>query len=185
MEAGLFALGGVIVGGVLNGLVSWVLARNAARSNARVAALLVNEELMQSIPALLGLREHKNWGWLSTAHNFGRRNVWDENRAILGHALAPDAYMAIAAGYTGLASAAETAARESFSDPISNAQSQSLATTYLTINQGLSYLSLLLHRPSWWHPLARRAFNRKTQSHINKLLEKDRKNQEFMDKQGG
>lgn len=184
MEAGLFALGGVIVGGVLNGLVSWFLARNAARSNARVAALLVNEELMQSIPALLGLREHKNWGWLSVAHNFGRRDVWDENRAILGHALAPDAYMAIAAGYTGLASAAETAARQDFSDPISDAQGQSLATTYLTINRGLSYLGLLLHQPSRWHPLARRAFNRRTQSHIDGLLEKDRKFQDFMAEHG-
>jgi len=180
MEAGLFALAGVIVGGLLNGLVSWLLARNATRSNARVAALLVNEELLQSVAALVGLREHKNWGWLSAAHNFGRRDVWDENRAILGHALNPTAYMAIAAGYSGLTSAAETAERQDFSDPISDAQRHSLASTYLTINQGVSYLGLLLHRPSWWHPLARRKFNRKTQSHIDGLLEKDRKHQNFM-----
>lgn len=184
MEAGLFALGGVIVGGLLNGLVSWVLARNAARSNARVAALLVNEELLQSLAALVGLREHKNWGWLSVAHNFGRRDVWDENRAILGHALDPTAYMAIAAGYTGLTSAAETAERQDFSDPISDAQRDSLATTYLTINQGLSYLGLLLHRPSWWHPWARKKFNRKTQDHIDKLQEKDRKYEDFRAKHG-
>lgn len=180
MEAGLFALAGVILGGVLNGLVSWVLARNTARSNARVAALLVYEELLQSLPALLGLREHKTWGWLQAAHDFGRRDVWDENRAILGHALDPDAYMAIAAGYSGLASAAEMAAREEFSEQISDAHGESLATTYLTINRGLSYLGLLLHRPSSWHPLARRAFNRRTQSHIDGLLEKDRKYKDFM-----
>jgi hypothetical protein len=184
VEAGLFALGGVIVGGVLNGLVSWALARNAARSNARVAALLVNEELLQSIPALLGLRQHKNWGWLKAAHDFGRRDVWEENRAILGHALDPDAYMALAAGYSGLASAAEAASRSDFSEPISDAEGESLATTYLTINRGLSYLGLLLHRSSWWHPLARRAFNRKTQKHIDGLLEKDRKYQDFMAKHG-
>ena len=184
MEAGLFALAGVIVGGVLNGLVSWALARNSARSNARVAALLVNEELLQSIPALLGLREHKNWGWLSAAHDFGRREVWEENRGILGQTLHPDAYMSIAAGYNGLASARETAAREDFSAPISDAQGESLATTYLTINRGLSYLGLLLHRPSWRHPLSRRAFTRKTQKHIDVLLEKDRKYQDFMAKHG-
>ena len=162
VEAGLFALGGVIVGGVLNGLVSWALARNAARSNARVAALLVYEELLQSMPALLGLRKEKTWGWLKAAHDFGRRDVWEENRAILGHALDPDAYMALAAGYSGLASAAEMAARSDHAEPISDPEGESLATTYLTINRGLSYLGLLLHRPNWWHPLSRRAFNGKT-----------------------
>jgi hypothetical protein len=184
VEAGLFALGGVIIGGVLNGLVAWALARNTSRSNARVAALLVNEELMQSVPALLGLREHKNWGWLSAAHEFGRREVWDENRSILGHALDPDAYMGIAAAYAGLASARETAAREEFSAAISDAQGESLATTYLTINRGFSYLGALLHRPSWWHPRARRAFDRKNQEHVAKLFEKDRKYQDFMAKHG-
>ncbi|HVX32862.1 MAG TPA: hypothetical protein VHA80_06945 [Solirubrobacterales bacterium] len=184
VEAGLFALGGVIVGGVLNGLVAWILARHTARSNARVAALLVNEELMQSVPALLGLREHKTWGWLSVAHEFGRRDAWDENRAILGHAIDPDAYMAIAAGYSGLTSARDTAARGDFSAPITDVQGESLATTYLTINRGLSYLGPLLHRPSWWHPRARRAFDRKTRQHIRSLLEKDRKYQDFMAKHG-
>ena len=184
VEAGLFALGDVIVGGVLNGLVSWGLARSAARSNARVAALLVYEELLQSMPALLGLRKEKSWGWLKAAHDFGRRDVWEENRAILGHALDPDAYMALAAGYSGLASAAETAARSKFDEPISNPEGESLATTYLTINRGLSYLGLLVHRPSWLHPLSRRAFNRKTQRHIDGILEKDRKYQDFMGKHG-
>lgn len=184
MEAGLFALGGVIIGGVLNGLVAWVLARNTTRSNARVAALLVYEELMQSLPALLGLRQHKTWGWLSAAHEFGRRDVWDENRSILGHALDPDAYMGIAAGYAGLASARETAEREDFSAAISDAQGESLATTYLTVNGGLSYLGKLLHRPGRFHPRARRAFDRTNQEHIAKLFEKDRKFQDFMTKHG-
>lgn len=101
MEAGLFALAGVIVGGVLNGLVAWVLARHTARSNARVAALLVYEELLPSVAALIGLRERKTWGWLKAAQDFGCREVWLENRAILGHALDSDSYMALAAGYTG------------------------------------------------------------------------------------
>lgn len=180
MEAGLFALGGVIVGGVLNGLVSWFLARSTARSNARVAALLVYEELMQSLPALLGLREHRTWGWLKAAHDFGRRDVWDENRTVLGHALHPDAYMAIAAGYSGLASAAETASRTDFAESITDADGKSLATTFRTINRGLSYLGLLLHRPSGLHPLARRAFNQRTQKHIDGLLKQDRKYQDFM-----
>jgi hypothetical protein len=110
--------------------------------------------------------------------------VWEEYRAILGHALDPDAYMALAAGYSGLASAAEAASRSDFSEPISDAEGESLATTYLTIDRGLSYLGLLLHRPNWWHPLARRAFNRKTQKHIDGLMEKDRKYQDFMAKHG-
>ncbi len=76
--------------------------------------------------------QHKNWGWLKAAHDFGRRDVWEEYRAILGHALDPDAYMALAAGYSGLASAAEAASRSDFSDPISDAEGESLAITYLT-----------------------------------------------------
>lgn len=184
MEAGLFALVGVIVGGVLNGLVAWILARHAARSNARVAALLVYEELLPSVAALIGLRERKTWGWLKAAQDFGRREVWLENRAILGHALDPNSYMALAAGYTGLASARDTASRSDPEEEISGAEGETLATTFLTINRGLSYLGLLLHRPSWWHPLARRGFNRKTQEHIDGLLEKDRKYQDFMAEHG-
>jgi hypothetical protein len=184
VEAGLFALCGVIVGGVLNGLVSWVLAHNAARSNARVAALLVYEELLPSVAALIGLQKEKTWGWLKAAQDFGVREVWLENRAILGHALDSDSYMALAAGYTGLASARDTA---SLSDPdqtISEAEGETLATTFLTVNRGLSHLGLLVHRPSWWHPLARRRFNRRTQKHIDGLLEKDRKYQGFMSEHG-
>jgi hypothetical protein len=184
MEAGLFALAGVIVGGVLNGLVAWVLARNSARSNARVAALLVYEELLPSVAALLGLREERKWGWLKVAQGFGCREAWLENRAILGHALDPDSYMALAAGYAGLASAQDTAIRSDPDETISKAEGETMATTFLTVNRGLSYLGLLLHRPSWWRPFARRRFKRKTQRHIDSLLDKDRKYQDFMAEHG-
>jgi hypothetical protein len=184
MEAGLFALAGVIVGGVLNGLVAWVLARHTARSNARVAALLVYEELLPSVAALIGIRERKAWGWLKVAQDFGCREVWLENRAILGHALDSNSYMTLAAAYTGLASARDTASHSDPEKAISEVEGETLGTTFLTINRGLSYLGLLLHRPSWWHPLARRGFNRKTQEHIDGLLEKDKKYRSFMAEHG-
>lgn len=80
MAAGWFALGGVVIGGVLNGCVSWVLGRSTLRANARVAALLVIEELMQSMPAMLKLGEQQTWGALNLAHDFGKCEAWKQNR---------------------------------------------------------------------------------------------------------
>jgi hypothetical protein len=91
------ALGGVVIGGVLNGCVSWALGRSTLRANARVAALLVIEELMQSMPAMLKLGEQQTWGSLNLAHDFGKREAWEQNRAVLGHALPPEDYMTLAA----------------------------------------------------------------------------------------
>ena len=77
MTAGWFALGGVVIGGLLNGFVSWLLGRSTLRADARVAALLVIEELMQSMPAMLQLGKLHTWGALNLAHDFGKREAWE------------------------------------------------------------------------------------------------------------
>jgi hypothetical protein len=146
MTAGWFALGGVVIGGLLNGFVSWLLGRSTLRADARVAALLVIEELMQSMPAMLQLGKLHTWGALNLAHDFGKREAWEQNRATLGHALHPDGYMTLAAAYSGLAGAAERAAREPSTGKPSEEEGMSVATTYLTMNRGLSYLGVLVHQ---------------------------------------
>lgn len=184
MAAGWFALGGVVIGGLLNGLVSWVLNRSTLRANARVAALLVTEELMQSTPALLQLGKQHTWGALNLAHDFGKREAWQQNRATLGHALHPDGYMALAAAYSGLAGAADRASREAPDVKVSDDVGMSIATTYLTLNRGLSYLALLVQQPSRMKPRARQKFKRDTQAHIDDLLRRDTKYQGFMAEHG-
>lgn len=173
MTAGWFALGGVVIGGLLNGFVSWLLGRSTLRANARVAALLVTEELMQSMPAMLQLGKQHTWGALNLAHDFGKREAWEQNRATLGHALHPDGYMTLAAAYSGLAGAAERAAREPSTGNPSEEEGMSIATTYLTMNRGLSYLGLLVHQLSRFKPCARRKFRRDSQAHIDDLLRRD------------
>lgn len=184
MTAGWFALGGVVVGGVLNGCVAWGLDRSTLRANARVAGLLVTEELMQSMPAMLQLGKRQTWGALNLAHDFGKCEAWEQNRATLGHALHPDGYMTLAAAYSGLTGAAARAAREPSASKLSDDEGMSIATTYLTMSRGLSYLGLLVHQPSRLKPRARRKFRRDTQAHIDDLLHKDTRYQDFMAEHG-
>jgi hypothetical protein len=121
VSAGWFALGGVVICGLLNGFVSWLLARVTMRSSARVAALLVSEELMQSWATAAEIDKQRTWGAVLRGHEFGKRTAWDENRATLGHALTSDGYMSIAAAYSGLAQAVVRAGIEDRDTPIGRA----------------------------------------------------------------
>src|SRR5438128_6221351 len=106
MSAGWFGLAGVLIGGFLNGWVSWLLARLDARSNARVAALLVSDELKASMAPLMLLKERPVWGTLSLRPDLGKRKTWEQNRSTLGHvvlrSVGAEGYLAVAAAYEGL-----------------------------------------------------------------------------------
>lgn len=173
-----------MIGGLLNGFVSWLTGRNTMRANGRVAALLVSEELLQSFAGFARIDSERTWDSLREAHAFGRRASWDESRKALGYALTPDGYMALAAAYSGLAQAAETANDLPQGSPVTQQQNQALRTTTLALNRGMTYLGTLLHRPPVWKPWARRAFDRKTEQGIAKLWSADTNVQAFLAKWG-
>jgi hypothetical protein len=185
MSAGWFALGGVVIGGLLNGFVSWLQARSTTRSTARVSALLVTEELLQSLAAFPVLDEVQTWGALQDGHRFGKSTAWESNRQNLGYALVPDAYMCLAAAYSGLAQAVLRASKETHDAPVSRRHNEALKTTSLALNRGLTYLSKLVHRPPAWKLAARRAFDRTSDAHIAMLVSADTNVQAFMAKYGG
>jgi hypothetical protein len=184
MSAGWFALAGVIIGGLLNGGVSWVLARGATRADARVAALLVSEELMASMPPLLLLKEQQVWGTLSQAHDFGERKTWEQSRSTLGHALGTDGYLTIAVAYNGLSAAAAHARGASPEAKLSDEQGWAIASTFLALNRALSYLGLIVHAPSRWKPIAHKKFRRTHRIFVEDNLKQDPKYQEFMARHG-
>jgi hypothetical protein len=178
------ALLGVIVGGVLNGLVSSLLDRRIRRVSARVAALLVCEELLASSGALIELGQKPTWMTIRRARDFGKRQAWEQNRATLGYALVPDAYMTLAVAYRGLTHAAGRAAEDPADVEPSEQEGRAVAGTYLALNRGLAYLSLLLHMPPALRPLARRKLKRDVKAQVEHLLLQDANYQEFMAKYG-
>jgi hypothetical protein len=140
MSAGWFALAGVLIGGLLNGGVSWLLARSTMRANARVCALLLTEELLKSLAVLIRLDKPPTWGPMRQAADFGTRDAWDENRATLAHALSPDAYMTLATAYRGISFASSRARAESDDAPLTEADKQGVNSTFLALNRGFTYL---------------------------------------------
>jgi hypothetical protein len=185
MSAGWFALGGVLIGGLLNGGVSWLLARSTMRANARVcAALLLTEELLKSLAVLITLDRSPTWGPMRQAADFGTRDAWDENRATLGHALSPDGYMTLATAYRGISFASSRARAESDDAPLTEADKQGVNSTFLAVNRGLTCLGNLIHRPPSWNPSARRKFDKNSDEHIKKLLDADPMAQTFVAKYG-
>lgn len=184
MSAGWFALAGVLIGGLLNGWVAWLLHHLNVRADARVAALLVSEELMGSMPPLLTLKEQQVWGTLRNARGFGRRTAWDQARSTLGHSLSADGYMTLAVAYNGLAAAAERAAEESPDARLTDDQGWSVASTFLALNRSLSYLGLIVHMPSRWHLFRRRKARRNHAAYMETNLKQDPKYQDFMARYG-
>lgn len=148
LTTGLIALAGVIVGGVLNGAVAMLLDRARIRADGRVGAILVAGELTGSVSAILNIKAEPKWGVLAADNAFGSDELWEENRVLLARALHPDAYMTLAAAYSGLKSAKSRAATEASDARIHDSHGV-LATTYLTLCRGLTYLSPLMLSPSW------------------------------------
>jgi hypothetical protein len=98
VTAALFGLVGVIVGGVLNGGVAYVLERRQERANGIVAARLVSHELGM----LSGHFEHLHK--LNLAAGLLPVPVttreWEVHRTVLARVLSPADWEIVHAGYT-------------------------------------------------------------------------------------
>jgi hypothetical protein len=155
MSAGWFALAGVLIGGLLNGWVSYLLGRSSLRADARAAALLVAEELNVSSGRMLDLADRPEWRTLSDANFFGRRVCWEGNRATLGHALSTDGYLEVAAAYQGLSDIVARAKEKKPDDGFSEDENEGVGDAWLRTGRALCHLELLLVAPSPLRPIAR------------------------------
>jgi hypothetical protein len=178
------ALVGVVVGGLLNAGVTVLLRRSDDRRNARVAALLVTEDLMTSYPPMLKLKEDRTWAPIKAGRNFAKRGAWEEHRRALAHSLSTPAYISLSAAFEGLAHAVDGAAERADDTPLTDAEGWPLASTFLAMNRGMSYLTLLVDLPPRWRPVRRLVFKRAQQDHVEKLLAEDVPYQEFMRRHG-
>jgi hypothetical protein len=182
MANGWFALIGVVVGGLLNAGITTLLRRGDDKRNARVAALLVTEDLMISMPAMLLLKDDQTWGPIRRARNFATRGAWEEQRSTLAHVLSVDGFISLSAAFEGLANASGAASEHANADKLTDEEGWSLGSTFLAMNRGMSYLTLLVHMPSRLRPSARRRFRREQQEHVDRLLGQDKPYQAFMAK---
>jgi|GEM_PF-2810758 hypothetical protein len=178
------ALLGVVVGGLLNAGVTVLLRRSEDKRNARVAALLVTEDLMISMLPMLKLKEEQTWAPIRAARNFGSRASWEEHRGTLAHSLSTPAFISLSAAFEGLNHAAGAAAERADDARLTDAEGWSLASTFLAMNRGMSYLTLLVDAPPRWRPIRRLVFKRAQQAHADGLLAKDVPYQEFMRRHG-
>jgi hypothetical protein len=79
VTTGIFALGGVVVGGFASAAVNYGLGRREERREARAAARLVLEEATQITHALAALLAHRQWRPIE----FAETNQWDGSRVSL------------------------------------------------------------------------------------------------------
>ena len=140
---------------------------------------------MASMPPLLTLKERQVWATLRDAHDFGRRESWEQVRSTIGHSLSTDGYMTIAVAYNGLSAAVERAAGEAPGARLTDDQGWAIASTFLALNRSLSYLGLIVHMPSRWHPIRRRKARQGHVAYTEANLKKDPKYQDFMARYGG
>jgi hypothetical protein len=94
VTAAIFGLLGVIVGGVLNGAVSWWLQRGEARSSARATAGVVYDDFLHMQSTLVRTLDAKEW-W-ETSHLFNEQ-VGREDWKLSLSALDDEASEAVAA----------------------------------------------------------------------------------------
>jgi hypothetical protein len=172
MSAGWFALAGVVIGGTLNGVVSWALSRHGEWVTGRVAALLVIEELTLSVNPVAWAVHSRDWDFLRRASAFARRTDWDQNRATIGRVLSPHGFTTIASAHRQLT------ALEPFRDQsrplMTDAEYVQLRTIEMVSLRAMAHLRTLIYRPPIWTLRARRRFDREHQAEIDGLIDQDR-----------
>lgn len=87
----IFGLVGVIVGGLLNGGVTWLTERKQQRAGAKTAARIVIAEIRDNERAIELALEEKNWDYVKDAVSL---QAGDEHRARLAQTLNDDAWLA-------------------------------------------------------------------------------------------
>ncbi|MEA2493953.1 MAG: hypothetical protein QOJ29_1864 [Thermoleophilaceae bacterium] len=157
MTAAIFGLLGVLVGGILNGVVSLALDGVRARRAARGSALLVMEQLIPTIAALRMTGEMPVWGMLMQP-GVGRRDAWDEHKATLQVVLSPEEWQVLGVTFGQLDHAVEERDLVTNGEPISDGQANGLSRTFLLASMSLAYLGAITHMPSRRHPIKRRKF---------------------------
>jgi uncharacterized membrane protein len=100
MAAAVFGLIGVIVGGVINGAVSWWLERGRQSSDAQSAGRLVQSELVFFRAAAREIQLH--WPTELPQLRHAGNPLWQSNRAVLSRALRDEDWDAVQRAYAGI-----------------------------------------------------------------------------------
>jgi hypothetical protein len=183
VTTGAFTLGGVVVGGLLNGVVAALLDERRTHADARVAALLVREELTGSEAGMLALGEQKKWGAVKSRATFGRREAWEQNRAVLARVLPTNGYPVVAAAYIVLEGLSGIADAASSSDPVADADPR-LLTSSVALAGAVIYVDHFIDKPRWWRPRKRRKRDKQIREQVARLRAKDTGFQEFKKQYG-
>jgi hypothetical protein len=101
---------------------------------------------------MLKLKEEQTWAPIRTARNLGSRASWEKHRGTLAHSLSTPAFISLSAAFEGLTHAAGAAAERPDDARLTDAEGWSLASTFLAMNRGMSYLTLLVDVPPRWRP---------------------------------
>lgn len=99
VTTGIFVLAGVLIGGLLTGLVNYVLERRRETASARAALRLLEIELALAGATIDQVVESGRW-W---PWNFERSHrTWDEHRPEAARVLSDDEWIKVALGFSGI-----------------------------------------------------------------------------------
>jgi hypothetical protein len=103
MTAAIFGLLGVIVGGVLNGVVTWRIERFRERQDAKAAARLAHVELGNARSGFDAYAFRPGPDTMAQLQEFLTDDVWREHRPLLARVLDPPEWLAVSAAYQQVA----------------------------------------------------------------------------------
>lgn len=107
MSTGVYALIGVIIGGLLNGIVAAVLGRARERQNARAAARLLRDDMLLRHTALMRAGRKS----LASLAGVGvDDSCWRQHRDCIARVLSEDEWRAVSGAYVVLAGIVDWAA---------------------------------------------------------------------------
>ena len=99
MTAAIFGLLGVIVGGVLNGVVTWRIERFRKRQEARAAARLANVELGDARSGFDAYAFRPGPETMVRLVSLLADDAWRDHRGVLARVLDPPEWLAVSAAY--------------------------------------------------------------------------------------
>jgi hypothetical protein len=100
MTAAVFGLVGVVIGGLLNGGITWAVTRATRKKQQRVALRLVTDELVFTVGALQTILTAKQWP--SYGHGIMDAQEWREHKLVLAEMLPRDTWTRVCGFYRSL-----------------------------------------------------------------------------------
>jgi hypothetical protein len=150
VSQGLFALGGVLLGGLLTGAVTYVLESKRERKAIRAAARVLIDAIKSPMINTQVLLEDGRWFVApgDDARKHFSTELWEEHRQLLAAGLSPDGWRAVSNAFRSLRGLGAIFAQRSSEDPPDEARRFDIDILYKNVEASAGALARVADLPS-------------------------------------